>query len=237
MSASNTDNGFRQILLTGLWRNNPGLVQLLGICPLLAISNSLVNGLGLGLATLFVLSATNTLVSSVRRWIPAPVRLPAFVLIIAAFVTVVELLCKAYFFDLYLALGIFLPLIITNCTILARAEAFASRQPVLASLADGFAHGAGFAILLTVIGGLRELIGRGALFSGAEMLLGRRATGLQVALGSGDSGLKLALIPAGAFFVLALLVALRNLLILRRDAGESTNPASASMSTADHESG
>lgn len=207
------ESGFRQVLLTGLWLNNPGLVQLLGICPLLAITNTLVNGLSLGIATLAVLCGTNVLVSSVRLWIPPQVRLPAFVLIIAAFVTVVELLCKAYFFDLYLALGIFLPLIITNCTILARAEAFASRQPVVASLVDGFAHGAGFAAVLIVIGGLRELLGRGTLFSGAAMLLGGRATNFKFAVGSGDSGLTLALIPAGAFFVLALLVALRNALV------------------------
>lgn len=211
------DNGsYRHVLLTGLWLNNPGLVQLLGICPLLAISNTLVNGLGLGIATLAVLCGTNVLVSSVRRWIPAQVRLPAFVLIIAAFVTIVEQLCKAYFFDLYLALGIFLPLIITNCTILARAEAFASRQPVLASVVDGFAHGAGFAAVLIAIGGLRELLGHGTLLSGGEMLFGARAADLKFSVGSGDSGLTLALIPAGAFFVLALLVALRNALVGRR---------------------
>lgn len=209
-------SSFRQILLTGLWHNNPGLVQLLGICPLLAVSNTLVNGLGLGLATLCVLCATNVLVSGLRRSIPTQVRLPAFVLIIAAFVSVVELLFKAMFFDLHLALGIFLPLIITNCTILARAEAFAYRQPVWHSLADGLAHGVGFAALLLLIGAVRELIGQGSLLADADMLFGARAASWTIALTPDGSGLVLALVPAGAFFVLGVLIGLRNLCTGRR---------------------
>ena len=128
------ENGFRQILGRGLWYENPGLVQLLGLCPLLAVSNTLINGLGLGVATLFVICATNVLVSAGRRWLHTDFRLPTFVLIIATFVTVIELLFKAFLFDLHLALGIFLPLIVTNCVILGRAEAFASRQSIPAAL-------------------------------------------------------------------------------------------------------
>ena len=199
-------------LVSGLWHNNPGLVQLLGICPLLAITNTLVNGIGLGIATLFVICSTNTLISLARHWIPESVRLPAYVMIIAALVTVAEQLCKAFFFDLYLALGIFLPLIVTNCTILGRAEAFASKRPVGAALLDGLGHGLGFAIVLVLIGAIRELLGHGTLLAGGEQLFGSAAGAARIALSADGNALRLALVPAGAFFVLAVLVALRNAL-------------------------
>jgi electron transport complex protein RnfE len=149
-------------------------------------------------------------ISLARRWIPESVRLPAYVMIIAAVVTVAEQLCKAFFFDLYLALGIFLPLIITNCTILGRAEAFASRRPVGVALLDGLGHGLGFAIVLALIGAIREVLGHGTLFAGSEQLLGSAIGPVTIGPGGTGDALRLALLPAGAFFVLAALVALRN---------------------------
>jgi electron transport complex protein RnfE len=212
-----TPNHFQQIMRRGLWVENPGLVQLLGLCPLLAISNTVVNAIGLGLATIFVLCATNVLVSMIRWWLHQDLRLPIFVLIIATFVTVVELLFQAFAFDLYLSLGIFIPLIVTNCAILGRAEAFASRQPVLPSLLDGLAHGLGFALVLLLLGAIRELLGRGSLLHGADMLLGERGAPLEVTILPDQSGILLAALPPGAFIALGLLIALRNLLAARHD--------------------
>jgi len=201
----------RSILRDGLWQQNPGIVQLLGLCPLLAVSNTLVNGLGLGIATIFVMCMTNAVVSATRKLTHHDLRLPTFVLIIAALVTIVELTFKAWLFDLHLALGIFLPLIVTNCVILGRAEAFASRQPILAAVVDGFAHGLGFAWVLVLLGGLRELIGHGTLLRDAEFLFGPTAATWRIDIGV-DSGLLLAILPPGAFIGLGLLVAARQLL-------------------------
>ncbi len=211
----NDANSFKQIIRRGLWRENPGLVQLLGLCPLLAVSNTLINGLGLGIATLLVICATNVLVSASRHWLHTDFRLPTFVLIIATFVTVVELLFKAFLFDLHLALGIFLPLIVTNCVILGRAEAFASRQPVPAALADGIAHGLGFAAVLIVLGSLREILGYGGLLTDIDTLIG--TTGRELVTGSSrqQAGLLLAILPPGAFIGLAILIALRHALARR----------------------
>ncbi len=225
---SDTDS-FAQILRRGLWHENPGLVQLLGLCPLLAVSNTLVNGLGLGLATILVICATNVLVSACRRWLHDDFRLPVFVLIIATFVTSVELLCRAFWFDLHLALGIFLPLIVTNCVILGRAEAFASRQRVSAALADGLAHGLGFAAVLIALGGLRELVGQGSLLAGAELLFGPVGRGWSLELVPQSGGLLLAALPPGAFIGLAVLIAARNALTRRRaNAGRVTAAAADS---------
>jgi len=198
----------------GMWRNNPGLVQFLGLCPLLAVSNTLINGLGLGIATLAVILLSNLVVSATRHYIPEEVRLPIFVLIIASLVTATELLFKAFLFDLYLSLGIFIPLIVTNCAILARAEAFASRQPLLPSLVDGFAMGLGFLLLLVSLGALREFIGRGSLFFGSEQLFGDDAN-FTVQLFDPANGLLLAILPPGAFIGLAFLVAGKNYLDAR----------------------
>jgi len=209
------ENTFRQILRRGLWRENPALVQLLGLCPLLAVSNTLINGLGLGVATLFVICATNVLVSAGRRWLHTDFRLPTFVLIIATFVTVIELLFKAFLFDLHLALGIFLPLIVTNCVILGRAESFASRQPISAALADGIAHGLGFAAVLIVLGGLRELLGYGGLLTDIDILFGPAEAELTAGSARQYSGLLLAVLPPGAFIGLAILIALRQALVNR----------------------
>jgi electron transport complex protein RnfE len=205
---------YKQILANGLWKENPGLIQFLGICPLLAVSNSLINGLGLGLATMAVLVASNLLISLLRPWIAVDIRLPVFVLVIASLVTVVELATKAWFYDLWMSLGIFIPLIVTNCVILARAESFASRQKPLAAVVDGLAHGLGFALVLIVLGGMRELIGTGGLLQGGSMLFATSGEGFRL-FGDGD-GFLLALLPPGAFLGLALLIAARNLLTAKQ---------------------
>jgi electron transport complex protein RnfE len=207
MTADSTS--WARIFRQGIWSENPGLVQLLGLCPLLAVSNTLINGLGLGIATLLVIVATNLLVSLTRRWTHHEFRLPIFVLIIATFVTVVELAFKAWVFDLHLALGIFLPLIVTNCVILGRAEAFASRQSVPAALIDGIAHGCGFALVLIVLGGLREIIGYGSLFRGADLLFGPAGQAMTLTFSDRPSVLLLAILPPGAFIGLALLIAVK----------------------------
>ena len=190
----------------GLWNNNPALVQLLGLCPLLAVSNSLANAAGMAVATLAVLMISSTLVALLRPLIPTAVRLPAFVLIIASTTTGIELLMQAYALALYQALGIFIPLIVTNCLILGRAEAFAVRTTPAAALADALWMGLGFASVLLLLGALRELLGSGTLGSGLESL------GLGSALRLADGGFLPLLLPAGAFVSLGLLIAGRNAL-------------------------
>jgi electron transport complex protein RnfE len=206
-------------LQTGLWRENPGLVQLLGLCPLLAVTSTFVNGLGLGIATLVVLTCSNVLVSATRRWILAEIRVPIYVLIIASLVTCTELVFKAWFPALDRSLGIFIPLIVTNCAIVARAEIFASRNGIVASLFDGIGMGAGFALLLMAIGFFRELVGRGSMFSEFDKLFGGDAGAGLVLL---DGGWLLAVLPPGAFFSLALAVALKNYLDGRRNIAQKT---------------
>lgn len=202
-------NSYREIARQGLWKNNPGLVQLLGLCPLLGTSNSMVNALGLGLATVFVLACSNAAVSASRRWLGEAVRLPAFVLIIAALTTCIELAMQAWTFELYQILGIFIPLITTNCVILGRAEAFAARNGVLHSAFDGFMTGIGFALVLLVLGTLRELIGHGTLLADMNLLFGPAAANWKLQL-PGYQGFLLAVLPPGAFLVLGLLIALKN---------------------------
>ena len=198
---------------TGLWRDNPGLVQLLGLCPLLAVTGNFVNGLGLGIATLAVLMASNALVSATRSWIQPEIRVPIYVLIIASLVTCIELLFKAWFPDLDRSLGIFIPLIVTNCAIVARAEVFASRNPVGSSILDGLVMGLGFALLLMAIGAFRELLGQGTLFARMDMLVGGEPMrGIVLA----DNGWLLLVLPPGAFFSLALAIAAKNAIDHRR---------------------
>ena len=201
---------------TGLWTGNPALVQLLGLCPLLAISNSAINGLGLGLATLLVLTASNTLVSLVRKWIPTAIRIPVYVLLIGSLVTCIELLMHAYTYTLYQTLGIFIPLIVTNCVIIGRAESFAARQPVLPALVDGLAHGAGFAAVLFVLGSVRELLGSGRWLHGAEALFGPAAANWSVTVANPEQPLLLALLSPGAFLALGGLIAAKNAIDQRR---------------------
>ena len=173
----------------GLWYENPGLVQLLGLCPLLAVTSTFANGVGLGIATLSVLVLSNALVSATRRWIRSEIRIPIYVLIIASLVTCTELIFKAWFPALDRSLGIFIPLIVTNCAIVARAEIFASRNPVGSSIVDGLVMGVGFALLLMAIGAFRELVAMGWL---------------------------LAVLPPGAFFTLALAIAAKNVIDRRQ---------------------
>jgi len=197
----------------GLWRDNPGLVQLLGLCPLLAVTTTFINGLGLGVATLIVLAMSNALVSATRRWIRQEIRIPIYVLIIASLVTCIELMFKAWFPALDRSLGIFIPLIVTNCAIVARAEVFASRNPVAPSIVDGIGMGAGFAMLLMAIGAFRELIGQASILSRLDMITGGEPfAGLSFA----DRGLLLAILPPGAFFALALAVAAKNAIDRKR---------------------
>lgn len=198
---------------SGLWRENPGLVQLLGLCPLLAVTSTFVNGLGLGIATLAVMMASNALVSATRRWIQPEIRVPIYVLIIASLVTCIELIFKAWFPDLDRALGIFIPLIVTNCAIVARAEVFASRNPVGSSILDGLVMGCGFALLLMSIGAFRELIGLGSLFSRMDMLFGGEPVRGLVLV---ENGWLLLVLPPGAFFSLALAIAAKNAIDGRR---------------------
>lgn len=205
--------GAWQTLKQGIWDDNPGLVQLLGLCPLLAVTTTFVNGLGLGLATLSVLILSNVLVSGTRAWIRKEIRIPMYVLIIASLVTCIELVFKAYFPSLDRTLGIFIPLIVTNCAIVARAEVYASRNPVGRSLVDGVAMGSGFALLLSAIGAFRELVGHGSILSRLDMLIGGEPLAGLVLV---DGGFLLAILPPGAFFSLALAVAGKNHLDHRR---------------------
>ena len=197
----------------GLWSENPGLVQLLGLCPLLAVTTSFVNGLGLGLATVFVLTCSNALVSATRRFIYREIRIPMYVLIIASLVTCIELIFEAWFPALDRSLGIFIALIVTNCAIVARAELFASRNRLVPSIVDGLAMGAGFALLLCAIGAFRELVGQGSLLARMDMLFGGEP---MRGLALSDRGFLLAILPPGAFFSLALAVATKNALDRRR---------------------
>ncbi len=204
-------NPYIPIIRNGFWSNNPGIVQLLGLCPLLAVSATVINGLGLGIATTFVLLCSNIVVSLIRNHVSDEIRIPVFVLIIASLVTCVELIMNAWFHQLYRVLGIFIPLIVTNCAIIGRAEAFASRNPVSHAAVDGLAMGAGFTMILVILGGMRELIGRGTLLSGAHMLFGDGARDWTVTvLGADYPGFLLAILPPGAFFGLGLLIALKN---------------------------
>ncbi|MEO1750134.1 electron transport complex subunit E [Thiofaba sp. EF100] len=200
----------RQLAVDGLWRNNPALVQVLGLCPLLAISNNTVNALGLGLATLLTLVVSNTLVSLIRHWVRPEVRLPVFVLVIASVVTAIELAMNAWLHGLYLVLGIFIPLIVTNCIIIARAEGFASRHDLGRAAFDGLMMGAGFALVLVTLGMLREVFGQGTILANAHLMFGEWGRSLTVQVIPEYHGFLLAILPPGAFIGLGLLVALKN---------------------------
>lgn len=200
----------------GLWRENPALVKLLGLCPLLAVSNSVVNGLALGLATLVTVLLSSTLVSSLRHRLPGPVRIPLFVTVIATAVTALELLIAAWRPALHASLGLFLPLIVTNCMILGRAEAFASRRPLRQAVIDALAMGTGFLAVLVVLGALRELLAQGTLLANAAWLFGTGVEGWQIGWFDRDAGLLLAALPPGAFMALGLLLAIARLFGSRR---------------------
>ena len=207
-----TPSVYAQLARDGLWYNNPALVQVLGLCPLLAISNNTVNALGLGLATLLTLVVSNTLVSAVRHWVRPEIRLPVFVLIIASVVTAIELAMNAWLHGLYLVLGIFLPLIVTNCIVIARAEGYASRNSVRHAAFDGLMMGAGFALVLVVLGMLRELIGQGTLLANAHLMFGEWGRHLTLHIMPENYSFLLAILPPGAFIALGLLIAGKNAL-------------------------
>jgi len=205
-----TDVSYQTLTHNGLWKNNPALVQLLGLCPLLAVSASVVNSLGLAAATMFVLITSNISVALIRNVVSDTVRLPAFVMIIAAAVTAIELLMQAYTYELYQILGIFLPLITTNCVILGRADAFASKNPLLPSAYDGFIMAVGFGAVLVVLGAIRELLGTGGLFANMHLLFGESARAWQITLIDDYQSFLLAILPPGAFIVAGLLIAVKN---------------------------
>jgi len=210
-----------QIFKDGLWQQNTGLVVLLGLCPLLAVSNTVVNALGLGLATTLTLVISNLSVSLARGLLRPEIRIPAYVMIIASVVTVIQLLMQAWFHDLYRVLGIFIPLIVTNCAIIGRAEAFASRNSPWPSAIDGLATGLGFCLALVALGAMREIIGRGTLMSQAGLMFGKLGESLELTLIPNHPGFLLAILPPGAFIALGLLIAGRNWLDAKRSGGKA----------------
>ena len=213
-----SETSFKTIAQQGLWGNNAVLVQILGLCPLLGVSNTVINGLGLGLATTLTLVASNVSVSIIRHWVRTEVRIPVFVMIIASIVTVIELSMEAWFHDLYKILGIFIPLIVTNCAIIARAESFASKNAVMPSLLDGLFMGLGFTAVLITLGAMRELIGFGTLFQQAHLMFGAAAEGLKITVIENYRGFLLAILPPGAFIGLGFLLAIKNIIDKKREA-------------------
>lgn len=207
---------YKTIAQNGLWTNNQALVALLGLCPLLAVTNNTVNGIGLGLATMAVLLVSNVLVSLIRDHVSDEVRIPVFIAIIASAVTIIDLLMEAYLHTLHGILGIFIPLIVTNCAILGRAEAYASKQPMDKALVDAFFMGLGFALILILLGALRELIGNGTLFDQMDLMFGDAAKTMTLTLPDAYTPILLAILPPGAFIGLGLLVALKNVIEQRK---------------------
>lgn len=203
-----TREEFKSIANNGLWKQNASLVQLLGLCPLLAVTTNLVNGVMLSCATVLVMAISNLAVASLRNLIPYEIRIPVFILIVAALVTVVDLLFNAYLHSLYLILGIFIPLIVTNCIVLARVEAFAAKNPPLHAMIDGALMGVGLIWTLALLGGLRELVGGGTLFSGIDLVF-PTLQAIQL-LPDSYPGFLLAMLPPGAFILLGVLIAWKN---------------------------
>ena len=201
---------YKEIIWNGIWKNNAGIVALLGLCPLLAVSATVVNGVSLGLATALVMTCSNGAVSVVRSWVPSEIRIPVFILIIAVLVTIIQLTMNAYMQPLYLVLGIFVPLIVFNCIVLGRAEAFASKNPVMPSMVDGFMVGFGLTLTLGALGAMREIFGKGTLFSGIDLALGESAKGMVITVFPDYQGFLFAILPPGAFLGLGLLIAGKN---------------------------
>jgi len=218
---------YKDLSLNGLWKNNPAIVQLLGLCPLLAVTGTVVNAIGLGLATIMVLMLSNTSVSVIRNVVSDAVRLPTFVMIIAAAVTCIELLMQAFTYELFQILGIFLPLITTNCVILGRADGFAAKNSLGPAMYDGLIMGVGFTAVLVVLGGMRELAGTGALFANMDLLFGPGATSWKIVMFPDYQPFLLAILPPGAFIFTGLIIAIKNLIdgaIKRRQAALRGTP-------------
>lgn len=203
---------YHKIIRDGLWYNNPGLVQLLGLCPLLAVTGNLINGLGLGIATIITLTASNAIVSFTRNWVRKEIRIPYYVLVIASVVTIIDLTMNAITPELHSVLGIFIPLIVTNCVIIARSEAFASKNSISYATLDGFMMGLGFTLVLISLGAIREIIGSGTLLSEASIMFGPIAENWSIVLFNDYQGFLLAILPPGAFLGMGLLIALKNIL-------------------------
>lgn len=203
-------SGIKKIALDGFWKQNAGLVQLLGLCPTLAVTTSVINGLSLGIATAIVMAISNGSVSPIRKFIPSEIRVPTFVLIIASLVTIIDFSIHAFIQPLYKALGIFIPLIVTNCIVLARVESFAAKNETIPSFFDGLFMGFGLTMVLVLLGALREFFGKGTLFSGIDLILGPSANNLVIHFFSNYHGFLLAILPPGAFIALACLIALKN---------------------------
>lgn len=216
---------YREIAWNGIWKQNTGVVQILGLCPILAISTNIVNAVSLGLATILVMAMANLVIAALRNFIPYEIRIPVFILIIAALVTVVDLAFNAYLHELYLVLGIFIPLIVTNCIVLARVEAFAAKNEPGGSTVDGIAMGIGLTLVLAVLGAMREVVGSGTLLSGIDMLI----PGAQpiVLFGADYPGFLIAILPPGAFIALGCLIAGRNWIEARKQARARANPPAA----------
>ncbi|MBX9675832.1 MAG: electron transport complex subunit E [Methylotenera sp.] len=211
-------NQFKEIAYNGLWKQNSGVVQLLGLCPTLAVTTTAVNGLSLGFATALVMAASNGAVSPVRRFVPSEIRVPVFILVIAALVTVIDLAIHGFAEPLHKVLGIFIPLIVVNCIVLARVESFAAKNPPAPAIWDGFMMGIGLTLVLGLLGGMRELIGKGTLFSGLDLAFGASFKPYVLTIIPEYQGFLLAILPPGAFLGLAGLIAARNWTELRKTA-------------------
>ena len=211
----------KEVIVQGLWKNNSALVQLLGMCPLLAVTSTATNALGLGLATTLVLTLTNLSISALRRWTPSEIRIPIYVMIIASVVSIVQMLINAYAFGLYQSLGIFIPLIVTNCIVVGRAEAFAVKNSPAMSALDGFSIGMGATCAMFVLGSLREILGNGTLFDGADALLGGWAKSRRFEGFHTDTLFLLAILPPGAFIVLGMMLAIKYLIDEKRKRREA----------------
>lgn len=219
------NKSLQEISLDGLWKNNPALVQLLGLCPLLAVTGTVVNAIGLGLATILVLVGSNVAVSLIRNHVADAVRLPAFVMIIASFVTVTELVMQALTYELYQILGIFIPLIVTNCAILGRADAFACKNGVIPSAVDGLTMGLGFTVVLILLGVIREVIGQGTLFTNMDLIFGEMAVNWKIVIFEDYPDFLFAILPPGAFVAMGLIIAVKNLVDTHLEEKAAANKA------------
>jgi electron transport complex protein RnfE len=203
-------SNYKEITVNALWKQNPGVVQLLGLCPTLAVTTTAVNGISLGLATALVMAASNGAVSPVRKLVPSEIRVPIFILIIAALVSIIDMSINAFAHPLHKVLGIFIPLIVVNCIVLARVESFAAKNTFVPSVLDGFMMGIGLTLVLALLGGMREIIGKGTLFSGLDLVFGPEAKQYILTVIPDYHGFLLAVLPPGAFLGLGILIALRN---------------------------
>lgn len=219
-------NNYKEITVNALWKQNPGVVQLLGLCPTLAVTTTAVNGISLGLATALVMAASNGAVSPVRKLVPSEIRVPVFILVIAALVSIIDMSINAFAQPLHKVLGIFIPLIVVNCIVLARVESFAAKNTFVPSVLDGFMMGIGGTLVLGFLGGMREIFGKGTLFSGLDLVFGPGAKQFVLTVVPDYHGFLLAVLPPGAFLGLGILVALRNWAEVRNAAKTDSHQSS-----------